>query len=64
MRNRVIELLRMAMTKARESADGQEREGYIILPREAYEDLYYAAFRTKRLLEAEQQLEDDPNVKV
>lgn len=46
----LIKRLEESMTAARDSADGQTKPGQIILSREAYEALYYAALDAKKVL--------------
>jgi hypothetical protein len=53
IRDAMIDRLRDAMNHVRRQANGQRLEGFIVLPVEAYNDLYYAAFDVKKALEAE-----------
>jgi hypothetical protein len=50
--NSLTQRLTDGMTAARDSADGQKLDGYITLPRNAYEKLYYAAYDAKKILVA------------
>lgn len=49
---RVIDRIAAVIPAARNNADGQTMPGQIILSREAYEALYYAALDAKRVLVA------------
>lgn len=54
--DRMIDILREGMNAARNSADGQNPKvpGKIVLSVEAYNELYFAAYRAKKHLEAYQ----------
>jgi len=43
----LIAMLEQGMSRARNNADGQTKQGHVILPTKEYDALYYAAYKVK-----------------